>query len=197
MEEITLEKIDILRERAGLSYAEARDLLEKNNGSVVDALIYLENNKKTMGQNVSDFGDQLLGTVKDIVKKGNVSRIKIKKDDKVLVDIPLNAGIAAGVLTLYNPLILAAGTVAAIASKIVIEVERPDGNVEVINDIVKKTYNEAAQKAGDFKDKAFDAVKDFKNESSSYDAAVNRESTDVRTDNQEEEDTKEGNNPSL
>ena len=31
MEEITLEKIDIIRQRTGLGYAEAKELLEKAN----------------------------------------------------------------------------------------------------------------------------------------------------------------------
>ena len=40
--DITLEKIDEIRERTGLNYKEAKDLLEEAEGDVVQALIILE-----------------------------------------------------------------------------------------------------------------------------------------------------------
>ena len=137
MEEITLEKIDIIRQRTGLGYAEAKELLEKNNGNVVDALVYFDQNEKTFAQNFTQASNDLVETVKDIIKKGNVNRIKIKKDDKVLVDIPVNAGIAAGALGMFSPVLLVVGAVAAVATKVRIEVERPDSKIDIIEDIVK------------------------------------------------------------
>jgi hypothetical protein len=150
MEDITLEKIDTIRKRTGLNYGDAKIALESNNGNVVDTLIYLENNKKSFTDNVSDVSNDILGTVKEIINKGNVNRIKIKRDYKTLVDIPVSAGIAAGALTLFFPAILAIGAVTAIASKITIEIERPDGSIEVINDILKNTLDQTIDKAKDF-----------------------------------------------
>jgi translation elongation factor EF-Ts len=150
MEEVTLEKIDTIRKRTGLNYGDAKIALENNNGNVVDTLIYLENNKKSFTDNVSDVSNDILGTVKDIINKGNVNRIKIKRDNKTLVDIPVNAGIAVGALTLFSPAILAIGAVTAIASKISIEIERPDGSVEVVNHILKNTFDQTIEKARDF-----------------------------------------------
>lgn len=150
MEEITLEKIDTIRKRSGLNYSDAKIALENNEGNVVDTLIYLENNKKTFSDNFTDVGNDVLNTVKDIIKKGNVNRIKIKKDNKVLVDIPVSAGIAVGALTLLSPAILAIGAVTAIASKISIEIERPDGSIEIINDIFKNTFDATIEKAKEF-----------------------------------------------
>lgn len=149
MEEITLEKIDTIRKRSGLSYSEAKAALEANDGNVVDALIYLENNKKSFTNNVSDLSNDILNTVKDIIKKGNVNRIKIKRDNKTLVDIPVNAGLAVGALSLLVPPILALGAVTAIASKITIEIERPDGSIDVVNDIIKSTVEQTIEKAKD------------------------------------------------
>jgi hypothetical protein len=162
MEEITLEKIDIIRQRAGLSYAEAKEVLEKSNGNVVDALIYIEQNQKTFGQSISDAGNELVETVKDIIKKGNVSRIKIKKDNKILVDIPVTAGITVGALSLFSPALLAIGAIAAIATKITIEVERPDGKVEVVNDIVKQTFDNVKDKVDNAAEKTMEKVNDIK-----------------------------------
>ncbi|MBZ4663128.1 MAG: hypothetical protein JG776_825 [Caloramator sp.] len=142
MEEITLEKIDILRQRANVSYSEAKEILQKNNGNLIDALIELESKQKTFTQNVVEVSNELTETIKEIIKKGNVTRIKVKKDSRVLVDIPVNAGVAAGALSLLNPYLLVIGAIAAIATKVSLEIERPNGNVEIINDIIKEKYDE-------------------------------------------------------
>ena len=40
--EITLEKIELVKDRTGVTYAEAKQALEENDGSVVDAIIDIE-----------------------------------------------------------------------------------------------------------------------------------------------------------
>ena len=40
--DITLDKIDIIRDRTGVSYKEAREALTQADGNVVDALISIE-----------------------------------------------------------------------------------------------------------------------------------------------------------
>lgn len=154
MEEITLEKIDLIRQRSGMGYQEAKEALEKNNGNVVDTLIYLEQNQKTFAQNITEMSNELIDTIKDIVKKGNVTRIKVKKDNRLLIDIPVSAGIAAGAITLFYPSLLVIGAVAAFASKITIEVERPDGRVDVINKMVRETYENTVEIAENMKNNA-------------------------------------------
>lgn len=156
MEEITLEKIDLIRSRTGLGYAAAKEILEKNNGNVIDTLIYIEQNQKSFTQNIADTSNELIDTVKDIIKKGNVTRIKIKKDNRIIIDIPVTAGVAAGAISLFYPSLLVVGAVTAIFSKITIEVERPNGDVEIINDIVREKYE-------DVKQRAEDAVSNLKN----------------------------------
>lgn len=164
MEDITLEKIDLIRQRTGLGYAAAKEVLEKNNGDVVETLIYIEKNQKSFGQNITEATNDLIETIKDIIKKGNVTRIKVKKDGRVLVDIPVNAGIAAGALSLFYPPLLVVGAATAVFSKLVIEVERPDGSVEVINNIVKKQYENAKDMAEDAINKASQTVNNVKEE---------------------------------
>ena len=41
--EITLEKIELVKDRTGVGYKEAKEALEKSEGSVVDAIVLLEN----------------------------------------------------------------------------------------------------------------------------------------------------------
>lgn len=165
MKDITLEKVDQIRERTGVSYEIAKEALTINKGDLLEALIYIENNvvvpfaetEKVKEENPAIEGEEKGETVdefkiwlKNIIEKGNISRIKIKKDDAVLVDVPVNAGIAAAVIAVIIPPVLAFGVIAAVATKITIEITRCDGSVEVVNKYVKKAASEAKGKASEF-----------------------------------------------
>lgn len=141
--EITLEKVDLVRERTKASYSEAKEALEKTNGDVVEAIIYFEKNQRNFVNNISDAGNEFVDAIRDIIKKGNVTRIKIKKDDKIILDIPVNAGVVGGAIGIvYMPALVAIGAIAAFVSRIQVIIERPDGNIEVVNDIMKNTSEE-------------------------------------------------------
>lgn len=163
MSEITLEKVDQVIERTYATYAEAKEALEACDGDVVNALIYIEKKReeeskveeeKVMEEKAESFED-IKKFLKDLIDKGNVSRIRILKDEKVLTDMPVNAGIAAGAIAVIFPSILALSVVAAIATKITIEITKADGSVEIVNKIVKNAAN-------DIKEKAFSVANDMK-----------------------------------
>jgi UBA/TS-N domain. len=69
MSDITLEKIDIIRERTNVSYAEAKKALEIADGNVVDALIYIEEDQKKEEENSYTTKDEFINWLKDLVKK--------------------------------------------------------------------------------------------------------------------------------
>ncbi|SUY47425.1 UBA/TS-N domain-containing protein [Clostridium putrefaciens] len=141
MEDITLEKIDIIRERAGITYAKAKEVLEINEGNIVDSLIYIESNLEDKEKRIYSTLDELTKWLKDIVNSGNINRIRIKKEDKVLVDIPINAGIAVGVIaTVWKPLI-AIGLATATLTTVTVEITKDDGTIEVVNKVVKSKAN--------------------------------------------------------
>jgi hypothetical protein len=179
MENVTLEKVDIIRERTGVSYETAKQVLEACEGDVLEALIYIEKNHGISGNN-NEFVDdeankttisieELKAWFKQIIEKGNVTRIKIKKDDVELIDIPVNAGIAAGVVAIIIPPILAAGVIAAIATQITIEITMEDGSVEVINKYVSEVASNVKDKASDFADIIKTKVNEMMNDVSKYD----------------------------
>lgn len=178
MSEITLEKIDIIRERTNLSYSDAKELLEKCNGDVVDALIYHEKMKETnkdeksFMNDVSMTVDEFIAWLKDVVKKGNVTRIKVKKDEKTLVDIPVNAGLAIGLVALLQPILLMVGAAAAIITKLQIEITKEDGSVEVVNKIIKSVFTETKEKANDM---AQDIKDKFNNKTDNHCNTDNKE----------------------
>ncbi|EOU2100073.1 DUF4342 domain-containing protein [Clostridium perfringens] len=169
MSEITLEKVDQVIERTYATYAEAKEALEACDGDVVNALIYIEKKReeeskveeKVMEEKAESFED-IKKFLKDLIDKGNVSRIRILKDEKALTDIPVNAGIAAGAIAVIFPSILALSVVAAIATKITIEITKADGSVEIVNKIVKNAANDIKGKAFGLKEKAFSVANDMK-----------------------------------
>lgn len=159
MSEITLEKVDMVKDRMYVTYAEAKEALEKNDGDVLDAIVYLEQKIKAESVDNNESAEEERETcetvddfkvwLKDVINKGNVNRIKIKKDDKVLIDIPVNAGIAAGVIAAVIPQLLVIGVITAVATKLTIEITKDDGTVEVVNKVVKDVAEDVSKKTKD------------------------------------------------
>ena len=144
--EITLEMVDKVIERTGVSYAEAKRALEHSEGNVLDAIIYLEKEEQIAEENKHETIDEVKIWLKDLINKGNVSRIKISKDEKVIVDVPVNAGIAAGVIAIIIPPILAFVVVAAVVTQVTIEITKVDGSVEVVNKYISKAVSTAKER---------------------------------------------------
>lgn len=181
MSEITLEKIDIIKERTGVSYTEAKEALEECDSDVVNALIYIEAKQKKYAKfNMEEMystKDELVATIKDIVRKGNVTRIKIKKDETVVVDIPVNAGIAAGLIGLYiMPALIGLGILTAVITKVTIEITKADGSVEVVNTIIKNTVDDVKSKMTDMSEEVKEKFNDTKD-------TFTKSSKDVRDEN--------------
>lgn len=113
--DITLEMVDQVRERTGVSYEEARAALEGANGDVVNAIIAIEKSERSsLGAGASD----IIEKIKTAVQKGNVNRIRVLRGEEELVNIPVNAGIAGGVLGLMaGPWVLISAAVVAAVAK--------------------------------------------------------------------------------
>lgn len=78
---VTLEMIDQVKARADVSYKEAKDALEAVGGDPVEAIILLESKKhKGIANNVTEMGNEIMETLKDLVKKGNLTRITLEKE---------------------------------------------------------------------------------------------------------------------
>ncbi len=161
---ITLEKVDQVIERTGVSYGEAKYSLEACNEDVLEAIIYIEKQRQDKKENkynqetIQDFKKWL----KDLISKGNVTRIKISKDEKEIVDMPVNAGIAAGVIAIIIPQILAFLVIAAVVTKITIEITKADGSVEVVNKYISKTVEDIKGAATDVVEKVKDKVSEVR-----------------------------------
>ncbi|MDD3705948.1 MAG: DUF4342 domain-containing protein [Clostridiaceae bacterium] len=142
--DISLEKVDIIRDRTGVTYKEAKEALEAANGNVVDALINIEEaGDKRWTETISVKGNEAVEKLKGIVKSGNVNRIRVKKDDYVILDIPVTAGAISAVVI---PQLTAIGTAVALLSKCIIEVERPNKQTINVSEAITNTADDLANK---------------------------------------------------
>lgn len=186
--EITLEKIELVKDRTGVSYKEAKEALEQAEGSVVDAIIALEEGAEVKRpQKVNEYVQNTMAKIKEFVAKGNISKITVKHNDDTILNIPLSVGIVGAVVAPWG---LIAGAIAAFGFRCKVELTTDEGKVidlsdkadtfamnarekgEVVIDGVKEKAPEMLEKAKEFgletwekaKDKApevWDKAKDF------------------------------------
>lgn len=138
--DINLEKIDIIRERTGVSYKKAKEALENAGGNVVEALIALEEESGSKWtKNMGAAGNEMMEKLKKVVERGNVTRVLLKKDDEVLLNIPVTAG-AIGVI--LAPVASLLGISAALVTKTKIEIVQNDGKVFDLNEMAEEKVDE-------------------------------------------------------
>jgi len=77
-------------------------------------------------EDISVTGSALVDKVKALIARGNVRRLIVRRPNgKVLIDVPLTAGVgAAAVLTLLMPMLTAIAAMGALFTQFRIEIER-------------------------------------------------------------------------
>lgn len=86
----------------------------------------MTDDKRTIPEEIELAGNQLVEEVRRLVREGNVRRLVVRgKEDRVLLEIPLNAGVAVGgVVALAAPVAAALGALAALLAEVRVEVVR-------------------------------------------------------------------------
>ena len=176
--DINLEKIELVKDSTGCTYAEAKEALEKADGSVVDAIISIEDklNKEFDAVDGGSLKDSpIFAKMKEIVDKGNVTRILVRKGEKTVINFPLTAGVIGAVLVPWGAIL---GIIAALGAQCDIEFVDDKGNVIDLNGKAVGFYDKAkeaakkgvesaqtafgkAGKEGGSIDEALDKVEDF------------------------------------
>ncbi len=116
-----LYKIDEIRKRTNVTYEAAKRALEESSGDVVEALVNLEKDLSKR-EVIKVKGPDLVRTVSDIIRRGNASRIVVKRGDYVVADIPVTIGV---VVSVFAPSLALLSTVALMVSTWTVEIERP------------------------------------------------------------------------
>lgn len=114
MSEERLEKIDEIRARFGVTYEEASEALTRADEDLVQALILLEQSSVEQAE-----GGELFGRIKYLWAQGNKTKLRVSKDEEVLLEIPATIGVIGALL---SPGLTFLGTVAVLASKCQIQV---------------------------------------------------------------------------
>ena len=146
-----LEKMDELRKRMNVSYAQAKEALEQCDGDLAEALVYLEEKKlsgaggqegpadwnekeqKWDKQKTESFVRGIIEQIKTYIQEGNVTKVRLISGKKTLIEIPATVGVVGLGVLLFSPLLLvitAFGAATAVMREMVFEVEKSDGTVE-------------------------------------------------------------------
>ena len=81
----------------------------------------------TIKEKITVSGDQLLGKVKQLIREGNIRKVRIIHKDKTLLEVPLTIGApAAAIGIVAAPVLSAVGALAALVTECTIEVERAE-----------------------------------------------------------------------
>lgn len=127
--EIRLEDIEKVMELAGVDYYTAKEALVKAEGNLDKALEDLAPTGTSVGDEIKDMIEKL----KAKVKEGNVDRVQIRKDDEIILKVPVNVGIIGGIIgAAAAPWALIAGTVAAFGFGCKLEIVKKDGSVDEV-----------------------------------------------------------------
>ncbi len=127
--QITLETVEKVMELAGVDYYTAKEALVNADGDIDKALESLAPNSSSVGDEIKDLIDKL----KAKVKEGNVDRVQIRKDDEVILKVPVNVGIIGGLIgAAAAPWALIAGTIAAFGFGCKLEIVKKDGSVDEV-----------------------------------------------------------------
>jgi len=80
--------------------------------------------EKTWTEEIKTSGEQLVGTVKELMHEGDIRRIIVKNEEgKTLIEIPLTLGVVGALLV---PVAAALGAIAALVTDCTIVVEKVD-----------------------------------------------------------------------
>lgn len=150
---ITIEMIDKVMERTGCSYERAKELLKKTEGNVEEAIFEFNLNNDNLNNKANNV-DNVVSFLKDIIKKGNITKITVKKDDKIVLNVPLNLGIVATVFA-FTPTVFAIAT--AFVTGCTVTIQKNDGTSFDLKEVVlekgKDLSENVKQKVEDYKEK--------------------------------------------
>lgn len=139
---ISLDKIDIIIERANVSYEEARKALERNNGDLVDTLIDLEKadklKKEALHNEKKHYGNTVVESLIEQFKIMHSYQFLIKKQNQIILKLPLT--VAAFIIVISFPFsLILLGVLLLLRFQLSIETRDRE---YVINDLVKRNEDD-------------------------------------------------------
>lgn len=139
---ITIEMIDELRKRANVSFEDAKMALEKYEGDLVEALVYLEKQnmfkaesaKSAESAEKTSFSDN----IKKLIEKGNNTRFIISKKGRTVLNLSLTISIIVFILAFH---ITAIALVIALFAGYKFRFEKNNGEDMKVNAVLNKVHD--------------------------------------------------------
>ncbi len=176
---ITLEQVDQVIERTNVSYQKAKEVLEKTDGDVLEAIVLLESEHSfsdKFSKNVGDFGNEVIRTLKDLLNSGKVNRIVVEqKDGKTIMNIPVTVG-ALGAFFLTSATVV--GLVAALATGCIIKIHKDSGEIVNVNEMASEMFDATKENVSKVYDKTKSKAEEVKHTFTHEDKKVNVEITE-------------------
>lgn len=143
MGNISLEQIDLIMQRANVSYSEAKEALEQCGGDTVEALLLLEKSQKIKTTQCSTANhthspSSSTQKFKGFLAKLNATSLILYKGQHTYIDVPLTVAILALIFCCYLSI---TGLIIAIILGIKIEIKGENKVAEKLNstiDLMKK-----------------------------------------------------------
>jgi len=132
---IQIEQVDLIMQRANVGYSEAKEALERCGGSTVEALVYLEKQNKVKQRKTKECGQGMADSVANLIRKGNRTRLIIRKGGRDALNVPVNVAIIAGILAAPAAV---AGILLALFTSHRIRIEKEDGSGVQANEILDR-----------------------------------------------------------
>ncbi|MBU3074525.1 DUF4342 domain-containing protein [Clostridium estertheticum] len=132
---IDLEQIDELRKRANVSYEDAKNALEQNEGNLIKSLIYLEKQNKIKPDEKPCNDNTFFKNVKSLIKKGNETKLIIKKNDNVVLNICVTLAV---IIAISAAPIVIVGLILAVITNHKIRIVKKNNEDSQVNKIFDK-----------------------------------------------------------
>lgn len=149
---ITLEQIDFLRERANVSYREAKEALEQADGDMVEALLMLEKDEKLSEEKGSakakGEGSGLWKNFKNFIRRMNKIRFILGNEKNVLLNFPLTLAVLLAVLA--TPFVVI-GLIIALFTGYKIQFKNESGKDMAVNKYFDKVSDSVKSMGDDLK----------------------------------------------
>jgi len=149
---ITLEQIDFLRERANVSYREAKEALEETGGDIVEALVMLEKQNKISGKKQSSSKSNgengFWDSIKNFFRKMNRIRFILRNEKSVLINFPLTVAL---ILAIFATPFAVVGILVALFAGYRIQFKTDKGEDMAINKYFDKVSDSVQSMGEDHK----------------------------------------------
>jgi hypothetical protein len=86
---------------------------------------------RTCWESVKAEGGAVLDKLKELVREGNVRRVRVRQGPRIIAEFPLTAGVVGAV---FAPVLAAVGALVALANDCSIEIEREQASTGASQD---------------------------------------------------------------